>query len=122
RGWAGGPLTEAGARYNDRKTGLAYTPAAGLDPGPEYTLTAPDGTVYHLNTARGVQELIRPNGTSLVFSDSGITASTGESIQFVHDDSGRITTIIAPDGSRVVYTYDRSGHLLAARNLVTAQS
>ena len=40
--------------------------------------------------------MIRPDGTQLYFGDSGITASTGESIQFVHDAQGRITSIIAP--------------------------
>src|SRR5207237_6106553 len=63
-----------------------------------------------------------PDGTSLVFSSSGITASTGESIQFGHDAAGRITSIVAPDGTRVIYTYDGSGNLVAARNLVAGQS
>ena len=115
---AGGPLIQAGNRYYDLKTGLAYNPAGDLYPGPEYTLTAPDGTVYDLSTARGVQEMIRPDGTRLYFGDSGITASTGESIQFVHDAQGRITSIIAPDGTQVIYTYDTPGNLVSARNLV----
>ncbi len=119
---AGGPLIRAGNRYYDLKTGLAYNPAADLYAGPEYVLTAPDGTAYDLSTARGVQEMIRPDGTRLYFSDSGITASTGESIQFVHDASGRITSIIAPDGTRVIYAYDSSGNLVSARNLVSGQS
>ncbi len=119
---AGGPLIQAGNRYYDLKTGLAYNPAADLYAGPEYVLTAPDGTAYDLSTAQGVQEMIRPDGTRLYFSDSGITASTGESIQFVHDAQGRITSIIAPDGTRVIYTYDSSGNLVSARNLVSGQS
>src|SRR5262249_41297485 len=96
--------------------------AADLYPGPEYTLMAPDGTVYHLGTARGVMDMVRPDGVSLVFSSSGITASTGESIQFVNDASGRITSIIAPDGTRGTYTYDGAGNLVAGRNLAAGQS
>jgi YD repeat-containing protein len=119
---AGGPLIQAGNRYNDLKTGLAYNPASDLYPGPEYTLTGPDGTVYDLSTAKGVQEIDRPDGTKLFFADSGITASTGESIQFVRDAEGRITSIIAPDGTTVVYTYDSSGNLVSARNLTAGQS
>jgi len=69
-----------------------------------------------------VEDLVRPDSTSLVFGDSGITASTGESIQFVHDAQGRITSIIAPDGTQVIYTYDSAGNLVAARNLVAGQS
>ena len=41
---AGGPLIQAGDRYYDLKTGLAYNPAADLYPGPEYT---PDGPRWH---------------------------------------------------------------------------
>jgi YD repeat-containing protein len=119
---AGGPLIQAGDRFYDLKTGLAYNPAADLYAGPEYTLTAPDGTAYDLSTARGVQEIIRPDGTSLYLGDSGITTSTGESLQFVRDCHGRITSITAPDGTRVVYTYDDAGNLIGARNLVAGQS
>jgi len=119
---AGGPLVQAGDRYYDLKTGLAYNPAADLYFGPEYTLTAPDGTIYHLSMASGVEDLVRPNGTRLVFGGSGITASTGESVEFVHDASGRITSISAPDGTQVIYTYDSAGNLVAARNLVAGQS
>ena len=42
----------------DLKTARPYHPASGLFPGPEYTLTAPDGTVYHLSSARGVVERV----------------------------------------------------------------
>ena len=119
---AGGPLIQAGSRYYDLKTGLAYNPASDIYPGPEYTLTGTDRTVYDLNTANGVTEIDRPDGTKLYFGDSGITASTGESIQFVHDAQGRITSIIGPDGTSVVYTYDSAGNLASARNLVAGAS
>lgn len=119
---AGGPLVQAGNRYDDLKTGLAYNPAADLYAGPEYTITAPDGTTYDVSTARGVQEIIRPDGSSLTFNDSGITASNGQAIVFTHDASGRITSAIAPDGTRIVYTYDAAGNLVSARNLAAGQS
>src|SRR5262249_32965784 len=87
----------------DLPTAHPYTPASGDFGTREYTLTAPDGTVYYLSTRHGVQEEILPGGAHLIFSESGITAATGESIQFVHDTAGRITSITAPDGTGVVY-------------------
>src|SRR5207248_10889246 len=118
---AGGLLTLAGDRFYDLKTGQPYNPASGAFSGPDYTLTAPDATVYHLSTARGVLDQVQPNGTRLVFSDSGITASNGQALSFVHDAAGRLTSITAPDGTRVIYTYDVAGNLIAARNLAAGQ-
>src|SRR5439155_683480 len=110
-----------GDRFYDLKTGRPYHPASGLFSGPEFTLTAPDGTVYQLRTAGGVEEQITPNGTRLLFSDSGIASSTGESILFVHDAAGPLSSVTLPDGSRVVYSYDEAGNLVAARDLAQGQ-
>src|SRR5262249_43959397 len=76
-------LSLANGRLFDLRAARPYHPASGFFQGPEYTLTAPDGTVYHLSTAHGVEEQFTPDGTRLVFGDGGITSSTGESIQFV---------------------------------------
>ncbi|MGE3817844.1 MAG: putative Ig domain-containing protein, partial [Isosphaeraceae bacterium] len=119
---AGRMLTLAGDRLYDLKSGRAYDPAGGLFAGPEYTLTAPDGTAYHLSTARGVEAQVLPDGTVLVYSDSGITAPTGEAIRFVHDAAGRLTSVTAPDGTRVIYGYDGAGNLLSARDLASGES
>jgi YD repeat-containing protein len=114
-------LTLAVDHLYDLRTAHPYNPASGDFGAREYTLTGPDGTVYYLSTRHGVQEEIRPGGAHLIFSDGGITAATGESIQFVHDAQGRLTSITAPDGTGVVYTYDSAGNLVAARNLSTGQ-
>jgi YD repeat-containing protein/VCBS repeat-containing protein len=119
---ADGQLTLAGSRLFDLKTGRPYNPASGAFQGPEYTLTAPDGTVYDLSTARGVQEQITPAGARLFFSDSGITSSTGDAITFVHDAAGRLTSITGPDGSRVIYDYDGAGNLAAVHWLGSGQT
>ncbi|MDM9385689.1 CARDB domain-containing protein [Chlorogloeopsis sp. ULAP01] len=71
-------LTLAGNRLYDLKTGHAYNPASGEFNGAEYTLSSADGTVYYLSTSRGVVEQVAANGTRFVYSDSGITSSTGE--------------------------------------------
>src|SRR5262249_51296791 len=115
-------MTLAVDRLYDLRTAHPYDPASGDFGTREYTLTAPDGTVYYLSTRHGVQEEILPGGAHLIFSESGITAATGESIQSVHDTAARITSTPAPDGTGVVYTYDSAGNLVAARNLAAGQS
>src|SRR5262249_39967083 len=73
---AGAVLSKAGDRFYDIQTGQPYNPASGRFNGSDYTLTAPDGTVYHLSTTKGVVEQILPSGEQLFFSDSGVTDSS----------------------------------------------
>jgi len=115
-------LILAGSKLYDLRTARPYNPASGAFGDHDFTLTAPDGTIYHLNADRGVEEQIAPDGTHFVYSDSGIVGPSGQMIQFVKDGQGRISSIIAPDGTRVVYTYDNNGNLVSVRNLVTSQS
>ena len=70
----------------------------------------------------GVQQQILPGGQTLTFSDSGIVSSTGQTISFIHDSQGRLTAVIAPDGTQVNYTYDAGGNLTSARNVTLGQS
>src|SRR5439155_17199082 len=63
-----------------------------------------------------------PSCSRLFFTDSGITSSSGEAVQFIRDAAGRVTTIVAPDGTRVVYTYDGQGSLLSVHNTTTRQN
>ena len=69
-----------------------------------------------------MQEEVTPGGVHLFFADSGISAPNGDAIQFQHDAAGRLNTVVGPDGTRVVYTYDQAGDLFSARNLVVGQS
>ncbi|MDB5349719.1 MAG: repeat protein, partial [Planctomycetota bacterium] len=115
-------LSLVGNRLYDLRTGRAYNPENPLFTGPQYTLSGPDGTTLQLSAARGVEAEILPSGQTLIFSDSGITASTGESVGFVHDAVGRLTAITATDGSQVLYSYDDSGRLLAARSVSEGRS
>jgi YD repeat-containing protein len=115
-------LSAAVDRLYDLRTGQPYNPASG-DFGPvQYTLTAPDGTVYYLSTQKGLREEVLPGGTTLTFSGSGIVSSTGQALTFVHDAQGRLTKVIAPDGTQVLYSYDAGGNLISARNLTLGQS
>ena len=115
-------LTRGPDGFYDLQTARPYHPANSWFVGPEYTLTGPDGTVYLLSTARGVEQQLLPNGARLVFTDNGIISSTGERVQFVRDAAGRVTTLEGPDGSRLVYSYDNRGNLTTVRNAGTGQS
>ena len=115
-------LTRAGNRFYDLRTARPYNPAAGAWDGPQFTLTAADGTAYHVSANEGVQALITPAGARVVYSDSGIIGPGGSRITFVHDAAGRIMSAAAPDGSRVIYGYDAAGRLASVRRLTTGES
>jgi RHS repeat-associated protein len=96
-------------------TGFPYNPR-------DFALTTKDGTVYQYNEFAGLQSITDTNGNVLTFSPSGITSSTGQSIQFVRDAQGRITKIIDPAGHSLTYEYDASGNLLSATNQAGVES
>ncbi|MBM3506116.1 MAG: hypothetical protein FJX65_20000, partial [Alphaproteobacteria bacterium] len=103
--------------FYDLAAARPYNPASGRFDGPEYTLTAPDGTVYHLSAEDGVVEQRLTNGNRLYFTDNTLISSTGEAVQFVRDAQGRISTLIGPDGTRIEYDYDTRGNLISAHNV-----
>src|SRR5262249_35808958 len=103
---AGAMLSKAGDRFYGVQTGLPYNPASGRFSGPDYTLTGPGGVIYFLSATNGVVEQVLPNGERLVFSDSGVTHSNGAAVRFTQDAMDRMIAIIAPDDTRVLYSYD----------------
>jgi len=113
-------LVKAGSHFYAIKTGQPYHPANPLFDGFDYTLTAPDGTRYRIETDWGIVEQVTPNGGRLSISDAGIVARNGEGIWFIRDPQGSILSATAPDGSRVVYGYDPAGNLTGVRQLHTA--
>ncbi len=114
-------LQKSGARYFDAVSGLPYNPLAGNYEGFDYSLTAPDGTRYRIDATQGIKQIEQPGGARLFVSDNGITADSGATLQFVRDAAGRITRVVAPDGTSLVYQYDPAGLLSALRNLSTGE-
>ena len=115
-------LIRGGNGFYDAQTAIPYNPANNSLGGPGYTLKAPDGTVYHIDAVRGVVDEVLPGGERLYYSGSGISSSSGDAVRFIRDADGRITTIEAPDGTRMVYAYDDQGNLASAHNTVSGQS
>ncbi|MDQ1720344.1 MAG: hypothetical protein QOI26_78, partial [Pseudonocardiales bacterium] len=84
--------------------------------GPLYSptrfkLTTRDGRVFILDTGTGLVSETDPNGNSVSVDATGVHASTGQSITFAKDGSGRITRVTEPGGQAVDYTYSTAGDL-----------
>ncbi len=78
-----------------------------------YTYTDPTGTSYVMTAAGNLQQIIDKNGNTLNIAASGITSSTGLSVPFTRDTSGRITNITDPQGHEYQYGYDSNGNLVS---------
>jgi hypothetical protein len=122
-------LTKAGDRFFDFQTGEAYNPTNPILTDAQFTLTAPDGTIYKIHAVNGITEQQFTNGKTFILSDSGFTAvGTGETVQFIWDasrftnDASRLSQVIGPDGHRIVYSYDQQGDLVSARDLSTGDT
>jgi len=74
-------------------------------------LTTLQGKVLDVNLTDGLQRVADANGNALVINSSGVTHSSGKSVTFVRDGSGRITSITDPLGHTTTYTYDANDNL-----------
>lgn len=84
----------------------------------EYTLVTKDSVRYRYDQFTGLLDITDRNSNVLTYTDSGIFASSGESIQFVRDTVGRITSIIDPAGNPIRYEYDAAGDLVSVNDPV----
>lgn len=92
-----------------------YFSAFNYNPS-QYTLTTQDQAVYRYDQFTGLQDVTDRNGNQITYTSEGIFHSSGESIQFIRDDRGRITEIVDPAGNSLHYTYDGRGDLVTFRN------
>jgi len=77
-----------------------------------FTLTTREGFIYVVDQQAGLQRMTDPSGNTLTVNAGGITHSSGKSIAFIRDGSGRITRITDPAGNALVYSYDTRGDLI----------
>jgi RHS repeat-associated protein len=94
----------------DGSVGLFLFSFLGFNPN-EYRLKTKDGTVYRYDQFKGLLDITDRNSNKLVYTDEGITSSTGQSITFKRDTQNRITEIIDPNGKAIKYSYDTQGDL-----------
>ncbi|WP_411705126.1 PKD domain-containing protein, partial [Edaphovirga cremea] len=76
-----------------------------------FRLTTAEGAVLVIDQQSGVRSVSDPYGNTLTINVGGIVHSSGKSIIFTRDITGRITQITAPDGNLQSYTYDANGDL-----------
>ena len=108
-------LDKGGDQYFLRGTGQPYNPLNPAQAYQDFVLAAPDGLRYGVDGTLGMVSQVDMSGRRVFIGDSGIVATTGESLQFIYDTAGRLTRLIAPDGRVVVYQYDQQGLLTAVR-------
>lgn len=122
---------QGGARGKLEVIGSNEVAVAGSVPGPvdligfdssgiydrtSYKYTAKDGTEFIIDQLGGLQSVKDTNNNTLTISASGITHSSGTSISFTRDASGRITHVTDPAGKSNVYTYDAAGDLVSFKD------
>jgi RHS repeat-associated protein len=86
----------------------------GFDPSYEpvrFKYTSPEGAVFMVAEAKGVESVQDRNGNRLTFTPEAITHSSGLSITFTRDSAGRIAAITDPAGAQLLYSYDAQGRL-----------
>ncbi|MCE7980699.1 MAG: tandem-95 repeat protein [Caldilinea sp. CFX5] len=77
-----------------------------------YRYTAPDGTIYRIDKAAGLQSIECTTGATLTFGPNGIVHSTGQGLTLVRDAQNRIVEVSDPNGNRLRYEYDAAGNLI----------
>jgi len=115
-------LMRGGDLFFQFETGFAYNPASPFFTGTDFVLTSPAGLQYGLDADLGIVWQTDANGRTVYVGDSGISATTGEALQFLYDGQNRLTRVVAPDGSVVVYSYDQDNNLVSVRQLATSES
>ncbi|HEY2470684.1 MAG TPA: DUF2341 domain-containing protein, partial [Terracidiphilus sp.] len=123
-----GTLTQAGSGCADSFDYLVSDGSlwecvgGGLWTPPGYVYTDPSGTAYTMTATGQLQSMVDKNGNRLTITLNGITSSTGLSVSFVRDSSGRITKITDPQGNQYLYGYDDNGNLSTVTYPNTSQS
>lgn len=94
--------------YDDETFGL-YNPG-------EFVLTTPDQRRITVERGVGVTRIRDRNFNQIDIGPDGVSTSTGTSLTFVRDGSGRITSIIDPSEGELHYSYDSRGDLVSFEN------
>ncbi len=86
--------------------------ADGNDYAPtRFKLTLEDGSIYVVDSNKGLISMTDPYGHAIEYRDDGITHSSGASLTFTRDTSNRIEGISDAMGRMFEYRYDEYGML-----------
>lgn len=86
------------------------TMTSAINPN-RYKLTTKSGFEYVIDQNKGLEKVVHPNGSNLVYTEHGIIHSSGKSVIFKRNSAGQISSIIDPNGNELVYEYDLFGDL-----------
>ena len=100
---------------------LDFDTGLPVDPD-QYILTTPNGQQLQISRTFGLQTITDRTGNVLTFTSNGITSSTGKSVAFTRDASGRITAITDPNGNILHYSYSAIGDLATSADAMTNTS
>ena len=76
-----------------------------------FQLTTAEKYVYTIDQTLGVVAMTDPNGNTLTINTNGVIHSSGKSIVFTRDSSGRITKVTDPSGNELTYSFNIGGDL-----------
>jgi len=78
-----------------------------------FRLRTAEGYTYVVSQGLGLESVTDLNGNTLTVNVSGYIHSAGQSVAFVRDALGRITSITDPAGHALTYSYDVNGDLVS---------
>jgi len=78
-----------------------------------FRLRTAEGFTYVVSQGQGLESVTDLNGNTLTVNASGYLHSAGQSVAFVRDALGRITSITDLAGHAQVYSYDANGDLVS---------
>jgi RHS repeat-associated protein len=104
-------LDDTSCSYNG--DGNLYGKSGAYNP-QKFQLTTRSGQVFVLDHSLGLVSVTDRNGNRLNVDGSGIHSSSGQSIIYTRDGTGRITTIVGPSGQTLHYTYSAAGDLASS--------
>src|SRR6266851_5561497 len=90
--------------------------SSGLYGPKRFQLTTHDGRVLVLDVSLGLISETDRNGNALTIGAAGIHSSSGASLTYTRDGSGRITQITGPSGQLLSYTYSSAGDLATSND------
>lgn len=76
-----------------------------------FQLTTAEKYVFTIGQTLGVTAMTDSNGNTLTINTNGVIHSSGKSIVFTRDSSGRISKITDPSGNDLNYSYNIAGDL-----------
>ncbi|MCB1124009.1 MAG: putative Ig domain-containing protein, partial [Verrucomicrobiae bacterium] len=107
-------LREVEGEFFEVGTGLPYNPFSGQFDNFDFAVSSAEGTRYVYSVTAGLREIWTASGEKVNWTQSGVIAADGSRVAVERNSQGRISRIVAPDGTQAIYQYDGFGNLVQA--------